>query len=67
MTEYDLFVECLPMIAEMAVRCRTLDRADYETWKQETMEHAPDMVKSFMGKVLVCIDKVVMGKETVDN
>ena len=67
MTEYDLFVECIPMIAEMAARCRRLDRADYETWKQETMEHAPDLVKSFMGKVLVCIDNVVSGNEPVNN
>ena len=67
MTEYDLFVECLPMIAEMAVRCRSLDREDYEAWKAETMERAPDKVKPFMEKVLVCIDKVVMGKKTVNN
>ncbi len=66
MTEHDLFVECLPMIAEMAMRARSLDRADYEIWKQETMEHAPDTVKEFMGKVLVCMDKVVL-EETVNN
>ena len=52
MTEYDLFVECLPMIAEMAVRCRSLDREDYEAWKAETMERAPDKVKPFMERCL---------------
>lgn len=30
------------------------------------MEHAPDTVKEFMGKVLVCMDKVVL-EETVNN
>lgn len=67
MTEYDLFVECIPMLAEIAARYRKLERADYEAWKQEAMEHAPDMAKEFMGKVLVCIDKVVLGKKTVNN
>lgn len=46
MTEYDLFVECIPMPAEIAARCRRLDREDYEAWKQETMEHSPDMVNN---------------------
>lgn len=52
MTEYDLFVECIHMIAEMVVRCRRMSGGEYETWKSETMEHAPDTVKGFMGKVI---------------
>ena len=60
MTEYDLFVSCIPMLAEIAVRCRKLDRQDYEEWKQKTMEHCPEAVKAFMGKVLIVIDKYVL-------
>ena len=61
MTEYDLFVECIPMIAEMAARCRRLSEREYEDWKRETMGHAPEMVREFMGKVLITIDKYVLG------
>lgn len=63
MTEYDLFVECIPMIAKMAVRCRTLTREEYEGWKRETMEECPDEVKGFMGKVMLTIDSLVLEKE----
>lgn len=65
MTEYDLFVKCIPMITEMVFRCRRLDRADYEGWKRETMEHCPDEVKEFMGKVMLTIDSFVLEKEVV--
>lgn len=60
MTEYDLFAECLPMIAEMAVRCRKLSRQEYENWKRETMEYAPETVKTLLSKVLISIDLVVL-------
>ncbi len=30
MTEYDLFVECIPMIAEMAVRSSRMQRQEYD-------------------------------------
>ncbi len=61
MTEYDLFVECIPMIAEMAARCRRLSEREYEGWKRETMGHAPEMVREFMVKVLITIDRYVLG------
>lgn len=35
MTEYDLFVSNIPMIAEMVVRCRMLDQQEYEDFKCE--------------------------------
>lgn len=60
MTEYDLFVKCIPMIAGMAVRCRRMSRQDYEQWKQETMEHAPEMVKEFVRKVFIVINSYIM-------
>ena len=49
------------MIAEMAARCRRLSEREYEGWKRETMGHAPEMVKEFMGKVLITIDRYVLG------
>lgn len=60
MTEYDLFVECLPMIEEMVIRCCRLSGAEYEGWKRETMKHAPETVKIFLSKVLILIDSVVL-------
>lgn len=57
MTERDLYISCIPMIAEMAVRCRRLDRQEYDDWKGETIEHAPEMVKRFIGKVFIVIEK----------
>lgn len=63
MTEYDLFVECIPMIAEMAARCRTLSREEYEGWKRETMEECPEMIKGFMHKVMTVIDSLVLEKK----
>ena len=50
MTEYELFVSCIPQIAEIAARYRRLDRQDYEKFNQETMDHAPEKVKECMRK-----------------
>ena len=63
MTEYDLFVECIPMIANMAARCRMLSKEEYEGWKRETMEECPNEVKEFMGKVMLTIDSLVLEKK----
>lgn len=57
MTEYDLFVKCIPMIAEMAVRCRMMDLQEYEDFKCKSMESVDETVKEFVGKVLIVIDK----------
>lgn len=59
MTERELYVSCIPQIAEIAARCRRLSGGEYQDWKEETMEHCPDVVKGFMGKVLTVIDKYV--------
>lgn len=61
MTEYDLYISCVPMIAEMVTRCRRLERRQYEDWKRETMESAPETVKGFIRKVLIAIDSYVLG------
>lgn len=60
MTEREFFISCIPMIAEMVVLCRELDGQDYEEWKREVMEHAASPAKSFMKKVLVAMDNVIM-------
>ena len=60
MTEYELFVSCIPQIAEIAARYRRLDRQDYEKFNQETMDHAPEKVKECMRKVFSAIDSLVL-------
>ena len=64
MTERDLYAFCIPMIAEMVIRCRKLDRGGYEDWKRETMGHCPETVKEFMGNVLIVIDKYVLESDS---
>lgn len=59
MSEYDVFVASIPMIAEMVVRCRRMDKQDYEEWKREVIESADDVVREFVRKVLICIDMFV--------
>lgn len=65
MTERELYVSCIPMIAEIVVRCRKLSRREYEAWKHETMEHCPKEIKGYMGKTLTVIDKYVLGGDAV--
>ena len=60
MTERELYVFYIPMIAEIAARCRKLSLMEYEDWKRETMEHCPETIKKFMGKVMITIDSVVL-------
>lgn len=60
MTERELYVSCIPQIAKIAVRCRKLPGEEYEDWKREIMEHCPETVKEFMGKVMLVIDSLVL-------
>lgn len=55
MTELDIYLQCIPMIAEMVARCQKLSAQQYEEWKRETMETAPEAVKGFLVKVFVVI------------
>lgn len=57
MTEYDLFVEHIPMIAEMIVICSEMDDERYLEWENETLDTAPQAAKSFIKKVLTVISK----------
>lgn len=67
MSEYDVFVACIPMIAEMVVRCRKMDKQKYKEWKQRAIQAAPDEVKSFWKKTLVCIDRRVTNKKVMQH
>ena len=59
MTEYELFVSCIPTITEIIVECQRMPVQQYEEWKKETLEAAPDQVKEFMEKVFIVIDSYV--------
>ena len=52
MTELDLYLQHIPMIAEIVVRCRKLSAQQYEEWKRKTVEASPDAAKEFIIKVL---------------
>ena len=62
MTEYELFVSCIHMIAEMIAECQRMPVQQYEEWKKETLEAAPDPVKEFVGKVFIVIDSKVLNQ-----
>ncbi len=62
MSERDVFIKCIPMIAEIVVECSKMNEQEYEDWKRETMEAVDDRAKEFIKKVLNCID-AVMEKE----
>lgn len=55
MTELDLYLQCIPMIAEMVIICQKLSAQQYEEWKRETLETAPESVKGFVIKVFMVI------------
>lgn len=63
MTELDLYLQCIPMIAEIIVICRKLSVQQYEEWKRETMEAAPDTAKKFLGKVFIVISSELERKK----
>lgn len=65
MTERDLYFHCIPVIAEIAVKCCKLPKGEYEEWKQEIMVHAPETVKGFIGKVFIIIDNYVLERKRV--
>lgn len=55
MTELNLYLQCIPMIAELVIRFQNLSDQQYKDWKRKTMEAAPDTVKEFLGKVFIVI------------
>ena len=57
MSERDLYLMYLPLIAEMIVDCQQMTQEDYEQWKTETKESIPNEAMGFMEKVFVITDK----------
>lgn len=60
MSERDVYIKSIPMIAEIIVLCREMSQQEYEDWKRETMEAIGDKAKEFMKKVFICINLVMM-------
>ncbi len=65
MSEYDLFVQLIPCIAEIIATCRKMCRDSYGEWKEywkkefcKSAETTPD-AKAFMEKIFVVIDTYV--------
>lgn len=50
MTELDLYLQRIPMIAELVVSFQNLSDQQHKDWKRKTMEAAPHTVKEFLGK-----------------
>ena len=59
MTERDLYEQHIPMIAQITVECRKLTEEEYMDFKMDTLERAPEDIKSFMSKVFVVIEKAL--------
>lgn len=57
MKERELFIQSIPLIAEITVESRKISDVEYEEWKHETLNNAPDTAKDFILKVLSIIDK----------
>lgn len=67
MTELDLYLQCIPLIAEMVVKCLNLSDQQYEDFKRETMEAAPESAKEFLGKVFIVISSELEREKEVQH
>ena len=56
MTELDLYLQCIPMIATIAARCQNLSAQHYEEWKSKTISSSPEDIKGFLEKAFIVID-----------
>lgn len=59
MTERDLFISCIPGIAQVAAEWGKLDKQEYEERKREMLQSLPETVRGFMDKVFIVIDSLV--------
>lgn len=67
MTEYDLFIQCVPMIAEMVFRAKRMTEGQYQEWRQEqesALEASSQERKGFAWKVLEVVD-IYRGREVI--
>lgn len=65
MTEYEAFVKCVPMIAEMVVSAKRMTERQYWEWRQEQesmLKTAGQKTNGFAWKVLEVVD-IYSGKE----
>lgn len=63
MTELDLYLQCIPMIATIAVKRKNLSAQQYEEWKSKTINSAPEDIKGFLEKVFIVINTELERKE----
>ena len=56
MTERELFIESIPMIAEIVVECRKMSSERYAEIKEEILQSAPEVTRSFMKKVFTVVE-----------
>ncbi len=67
MTEYNLFIQCVPMIAEMVFRAKRMTEDQYREWRQEyenVLEVSGQERKGFAWKVLEVVD-IYRGREII--
>lgn len=67
MTEYNLFIHCVPMIAEMVFRTKRMTEEQYREWRQEyenVLEVSGQERKDFAWKVLEVVD-IYRGREII--
>ena len=57
MTERDIFIESIPIIAKMTVASRELTEEEYQKWKNESLNNVSEREQGFVQKVLYVIDK----------
>ena len=57
MTERDLFIQSIPQIAEMIIRCRGLTTEEFEEFKMEVLEETNEDARSFMKNILRVIEE----------
>lgn len=57
MTERDLFVQSIPLIAEMNVESRKICDVNFEEWKHEMLNSVPEETKDFALNVIAIVDK----------
>jgi len=64
LTERDLFIQCIPIVAGLIVECRKMSKEHYEEWKREELEKAQDnRYKEFLSKVMIVIDRMLEKEE----
>lgn len=56
MTERNLYVQSIPLVAEIIVERWKLSKSEFRQWKNEVMRETMDSAKPFMEKVIMVIE-----------